>query len=112
MNVSYEGVGYLAATFPAGNCVAGQLCKLDVLGLSEKCNDGDAFCGFVEEVKNRRAAVQIEGFVEVPYTGTAPTRGYVKLSSDGKGGVKVDSNGKEYLVAELDTDNSTITIKL
>ena len=112
MNVSYEGVGYLAVTFPAGSCVAGQVCKLGVLGLSEKCNEGDAFCGVVDAVENFRAAVQIEGFAEVSYTGTAPTRGYEKLSSNGKGGVKVDSNGKEYLVAELDTDNSTITIKL
>jgi hypothetical protein len=112
MNVSYEGVGYLAATFPAGSCVAGQVCKLGVLGMCEKCNEGDAFCGVVDAVENLRAAVQIEGFAQVSYTGTAPTRGYAKLSSNGKGGVKVDSNGKEYLVAAINTDEAKITIKL
>ena len=112
MNVSYEGIGYLAATFPAGSCVAGQLCKLGVLGMSDKCSDGEAFCGLVEAVEHQRAAVQIAGFAEVSYTGSAPSRGYAKLSSNGKGGVKVDSAGKEYLVAEIDTDRSVITIKL
>ena len=112
MNVSYEGVGYLAATFPAGSCVAGQLCKLGTLGMSDKCSEGEAFCGMVEAVEHQRAAVQIEGFVEVSYTGTAPARGYTKLSSNGKGGVKVDSNGKEYLVAEINTAETKITMKL
>ena len=113
MNVSYEGIGYLAVTFPAGVCEAGKLCKLNVLGQTERCEEGEAFCGFVEELgSNRCAAVQIAGFVEVSYTGSAPTRGYAKLSSDGQGGVKEDSAGKEYLVVALNADESKITIRL
>ena len=112
MNVSYEGIGYLAVTFPAGSCVAGQPCKLNTQGHADKCSDGEAFCGFAGAVDSQRAAVQLQGFLEASYTGTAPSCGFAKLSSDGKGGVKVDSAGREYLVVQVNTTASKVTIKL
>ena len=112
MNVSYEGIGYLAVTFPAGSCVAGQVCKLNTQGHADKCSDGEAFCGFTEAVDGQRAAVQLQGFLEVGYTGTAPACGFAKLSSNGNGGVKADSAGREYLVAQVNTTTSKVIIKL
>ena len=112
MNLSYEGIGYLAVTIPSITCVAGQLCKLNLVGQGEVCKDGDPFFGFVERVTEYRAAVQIEGFLEVSYTGPTPACGYTKLSSNGNGGVKLDDAGREYLVVDLKSSESKITIKL
>ena len=112
MNVSYEGIGYLAVTFPAGSCVAGQPCKLNTQGHADKCSDGEAFCGFAEAVDGQNVAVQVQGFLEVGYTSSAPVCGFVKLSSNGKGGVKADSAGREYLVVKVNTTAAKVTIKL
>ena len=112
MNVSYEGIGYLAVTLPAGNCTEGHLCKLNPQGQCVACAEGDPFCGLVEAVDGENAAVQIEGFAEVRYTGDMPPKGYLKLSSNGKGGVKVDAAGKEYLAVAVDGSAATVTIKL
>lgn len=112
MNVSYEGIGYLAVTMPAANCQAGQLCKIDAQGRADACASGDRFCGLVEAVENNRAAVQIAGFVKVSYSGTAPAAGYAKLISDGKGGIRAAGEGWDYLVIALDETNRTVTLKL
>ena len=112
MSVSYEGIGHMAVTFLAGTAKEGQLCKLSVVGRSDACSSAEAFCGYVEKTDANLAAVQLEGFVTVPYTGTAPIKGYSKLSSNGTGGVKVDSAGQEYLVAAIDYDKLLVTFKL
>ena len=45
-------------------------------------------------------------------SGTAPSAGYAKLASDGNG-VKADTtNGREYLVLEVDSTAGTVTFLL
>ena len=112
MSVSYEGIGCLTVTFPKIQAEVGHVCRLNLLGRVETCANGDKFFGVVQAVDDATAAVQVEGFVEVHFTGTTPARGYTKLSSDGNGGVKVDSAGMEYLVVRLNSEKSTIIIKL
>ena len=112
MSVSYEGIGYLAVTFPKVQAQEGHVCKLNLLSRVEECVSGDKFCGVVQAVDEYTAAVQMEGFVEVSFTGSTPAIGYTKLSSDGNGGVKADSTGKEYLVVRLNSEKSTVIIKL
>ena len=112
MSVSYEGIGYLAVTFPKVTATVGKVCKLNLLGRVEECENGDKFCGVVQDVDDATAAVQLEGFVEVGFTGNTPARGYTKLSCDGNGGVKVDTAGKEYLVVRLNSAKSKIIMKL
>lgn len=112
MRISYDGIGHQAVTVPAGKCVEGQVCKLNASGQADACAAGDKFCGVVEFVKGDSAAVQIEGFAQVSYTGTAPTVGYCSLSANGSGGVKVDSAGREYLVAQVHSSDLSAVIKL
>ncbi len=112
MNVSYEGIGYLAVTLPNSSGEAGKLCKVSQSGMVVSCSTGDAFCGMVEAVDNNVAAMQIQGFVRVSVTGEIPLCGYMKLSSDGKGGVQVDNAGKEYLVVAAEPKKSAIILKL
>lgn len=112
MNISYEGIGHLGVTFPAGSCVAGQVCKIGTDGKAAACASGDKFCGVAETVNGSQAGVQIHGFVTMSYTGTAPAVGYVNLSADGAGGVKADTAGKSYLAVQVDTGAKTVTFEL
>ncbi len=113
MNISFEGIGHISVTFPAGaSCAAGKVGKLDSDGKIAACAAGDKFCGMVEAVSGSYAGVQLHGFVTAAYTGTAPTVGYAALSANGTGGVKVDTNGKSYLVVEVNTTASTVTFEL
>jgi hypothetical protein len=57
--------------------------------------------------------VQTEGYVSLPYSGTAPQPGYVSLAADGTGGVKsVATGGRQLLVINVDTDKKTIGFML
>ena len=56
--------------------------------------------------------MQLAGVVTAPYTGTAPTVGYAKLSANGTGGVKASSTGREYLVLDIDPSANTVTFVL
>ena len=112
MNISYDGIGYLAVTVPAGTCGAGQVCKLGSAGQADACVNGEQFAGVCDEVKKGMAAVQVSGFAKVKYTGSAPTPGFAKLAADGNGGVCVNSNAQTYLVLCLDQAEGTITMKL
>lgn len=112
MRISYEGIGHVSVTFPVDGCNMWEVCKFDADGLIVSCYEGDAFVGIVENISPDTAAVQIHGFAEVKYTGTAPEPGYVKLYADGKGGVCMNEAGREYLVIEVDTAASTAIIEL
>ena len=112
MNISYEGIGHVGVTFPAGTCVEGQVCKIGTDGKAAACSAGEKFCGVAETVNESCAGVQIHGFVTVAYTGTAPAMGYAAMSANGSGGVKADSNGNTYLVAAVDSAAMTVTFEL
>lgn len=102
--------------------IAGQLCKMNLLGQTDKCADGDWFFGMVKEayeseMENRFGLVQTAGYVTVPYTGSTPSCGYIKLTADGQGGVRLANTvagetGREYLAIDVDSTSQTITFRL
>lgn len=112
MHVSFEEIGRMSVTLPAGTCKAGQVCKVNASGKADTCAAGDKFCGVAETIRGSIAGVQLHGFVTLPYTGTAPTMGYVTLSANGSGGVKVDTNGASYLTVQVNTTAKTVTFEL
>ncbi len=111
MKTAFEQIGYLAVTFADGGCTAGQVCKVSGNGTVSACADGEKFCGIADHVRGGYAAVQVAGFAKAPYTGTAPSVGYVNLCADGNGGVK-SGTGREYLVVAVNPTENTVTIKL
>ncbi len=111
MNISYEAIGHLSVTFPAGNCAVGQVCKMGADGSVVPCGDGDTPCGVVESIHGGKAAVQIHGFVQVRYSGNAPAMGYTALVANGTGGMKTGA-GKQYLVVAVDKSANTAVIEL
>ena len=112
MNISYEGIGFLMVTFPDHGSVVGEVCKFTPEGNVECCNANERFCGVVHAVEKHMSAVQMEGFVTVRYSGTAPVLGYAKLVADGFGGVCTNVAGQDYFVVQVDTDKMTAMIKL
>ena len=112
MNVSYEEIGHLSVTFPAGSCQAGQVCKVDTDGKAAACAAGERICGLVEGIRGSYAGVQIHGFAKISYSGSAPACGFAKLAADGTGGICVNENGASYLVVKVDTAEKTAVIEL
>lgn len=100
MSVSFGGFNANTATFKVGSAIAaGTPVEMDGSG-KVKASD-DAY-----------ASVQLSGAVTVKCSGTAPSAGYAKLVSDGKG-VKADTtNGRECLVLEVDSTAGTVTFLL
>ena len=114
MKVSFEGIGQWSATFACGDVQQGQVVKISGSGQVDQCADGDAFCGVVSTVGRDGAAcgVVLGGMVTVPCTGSVPAPGWSGLSADGNGGVKVNSSGRQYLVAAVDESAKTVTFVL
>ena len=110
MNVSFEEIGRLAATFAHEGCASGQVCKVIDNAQVGPCNEGDDFCGFVESVRGGFAAVQVAGFVTVSVSGPLDA-GYMQLCADGAGGVMA-GEGRKYLVVAADKDSETAVIML
>lgn len=112
MSISYDEIGALHVTVPAGTCVEGKICKVGTDGKAAAAASGDKFCGVAKVVKNGLASVQLHGFATVSYSGNAPAMGITALSADGTGGVKSDSIGRSYLIVAVDTVAKTATIEL
>ena len=120
MEISFAGIGQVAATFAVtqteekplsiGHAVA--LTAADTVGLGSA---GAAPCGVILSLdKDDKAAVQVEGFATVAYTGSAaPAVGWTGLAVDGAGGVQAaSSGGRSCLVVRVDTAAKTAVIKL
>ena len=112
MNNSYEEIGHLSVTFPADGCTVGAVCSMTNYSMVHNCNADETFMGVVEAVCGIQAAVQVDGFATVHYSGDHPYCGYVKLSADGNGGVKADASGKAYWIVNVNRSQQTLVVKL
>ena len=122
MTVSFKGWKERVATFEAASDIeAGSVVKVSGNGQVSACSAGDKFAGVVLSCRGGFAAVQLEGYAEISYSGTAPAVGYQLLCADGSGGVKTAtigqseqafSKGREHLVAAVDTTAQTAGIIL
>lgn len=116
MDICFEGVGQVAATFQvSGEGVQpGMAVTLTDSGTVGLGADGGLPCGVVlGGVRGGAAAVQIGGAAKVGYTGTAPKAGWQQLALDGAGGVKtVTTGGLNCLVLTVDKDGKSAVVKL
>ncbi len=105
MTISLNGFNEQVATFEAeSGVVAGIPVKLTGNGVVGVCADKDAFCGVTLSERGGFAAVQLSGYVQLPYTGTAaPAVGYQTLSAAAGGKVQADPAGRSFLVTDVDT---------
>jgi len=112
MKVSFEGAGEMLLSFlnasGASAAESGNLVKMSANNTVAVCADDDRFCGVCIHADSANADVQLKGYVELEYTGTAPTVGYSKLLASAAGKVKADSDGAEFLVLKVDTTNKIV----
>lgn len=111
MNVSFDGVGQVCATFLGSSITEGHVVKLSGNGTVGTCKAGDAFCGVALCSKDDACTVQVCGFVTVAYSGTAPTVGWTALCADGSGGVKAGGD-RQIPVVDVNTAAKSVTILL
>ena len=113
MSISYEGIGQVLATFQVerGTEVgAVVMTKNNTVGMGEM---GACPCGvLIHKEEDNMGAVQLEGMVEVTFSGHAPTVGYAAFICDGYGNLLQDDNGRQLLVVSVDEENETMVIKL
>ena len=107
MSVAFDGIGACLLTFKAG-----QVAKGDIVAMTDNDTVGTAAANAapVGIVLNKRldwAAVQVAGYAQVTYSGTAPKVGWNSLAADGSGGLRtVTSGGRNCLVVSVDSENS------
>lgn len=115
MSVSFKGIREEYVTFQcASDLKAGVPVKLTANGTVGACGANDRLIGVAADVStDDHALVQTAGYVELAYSGTAPTVGWTKLICTATG-VTAESatNGGEYLVIEVDTQNSKVGFML
>jgi len=117
MNIGFQGIGEMAATFKVKDGIelnCGNAAVMTGSGEIGTGSDGDLICGVVLHMdKDGYTCMQIGGLATVGYSGTAPVPGWQMLCVDGTGKVKaVAADGKEYLVISVDEAAETAVIKL
>lgn len=102
MKTSFNGFNEQVASFEAASGVAeGKVVGISANGKVQAVTSG-AFCGVCRNVRNDIAAVQLTGYVRVPYTGNLSV-GYQKISATTGSKVAADNNGREFLVVDVDS---------
>lgn len=109
--VSFEGIGELAATFYHDDASKAAPVAMSGSNRVKDCASGETFIGVCTNVNDVTAQVQLHGYVQLPYTGTAPTAGFCSLAANGSGGVTA-GDGREYLVLDVDTTDAVVGFML
>ncbi len=66
------------------------------------------FCGIALSTRSGAASVLMSGYVQLPYSGTAPAFGVGTVVCNGAGGVKTATGGKKVTVIKVDEEASTV----
>ena len=116
MNICFEGIGEVVATFRVEDGTelnAGQAVALVGSGEVGMGSEGDALCGVVVNAEEDGcAAVQVDGMCKVGFVGTAPAIGWTGIAVDGTGKIKAAEGGMKCMVAMVDVEAGTAIIKL
>lgn len=113
MKISLKGYGENSATFKFTSPVGlGQPVAMEDNFTVKPCDAGDNFIGATVNARGEYANVQLSGYTVFTYTGTAPVVGVCTLAADGMGGVCLSDTGRQFVVTDVDTVNSTLGIIL
>ncbi|MBQ7202863.1 MAG: hypothetical protein IJS03_02465 [Eubacterium sp.] len=111
MSISHKGYETKCLTFETGETItAGELVTVNSLGQAVKTSNGGNFVGVCIAVRNGYASVQVEGYVELPYSGSAPSVGLATLVSDSNANIKAggENDVVYYKVLKRDTTNKIV----
>lgn len=112
MSVSFKGFKEQVITFKIqGKVEPGTLVKMCESETVEPCASGDEFIGVAVSVNGNIAAVQTGGYIDLPYSGTAPEVGTTSISALSSTQIK-NSGDMTVKVIKIDEANSTAGILL
>ena len=114
MSVSFKGINEQVVTFKTEEELAvGTLVTVSDNGTVGPCAANGKIVGVVVSSRESIAAVQISGFVTLPYSGSAPALGVTAIAAASDTKIKADAtNGKLVTVVETDTAALTAGILL
>ena len=113
MSISFKGFNEQVITFRTeSELEAGTLVKVSGSATVAAATSGEDFIGIVVCTHGDIAAVQVGGYVSLPYSGSAPTLGTASIAPADSKTVTASDSGKTVTVVELDTENSTAGILL
>lgn len=114
MSVSFKGINEQVVTFSTvEELAAGTLVTVSANGTVSPCAANGKIVGVVVSCRENLAAVQISGFVTLPYSGSAPALGVTAIAAASDTKIKADAtNGKLVTVVETDTAALTAGILL
>lgn len=114
MEACFNGIGETAATFAAEDGVTeGMPVKMAADGTVGPCDAGDDFCGVALNARCGYAAVQLRGYAEMTFDGTAPAVGWQNLSAAADGKIQLAATGgRQYLVVDADDTAKTCGVIL
>lgn len=115
MSVAFNGIEELVVTFRSGGVQAGQLVTLRENNTVTPAGQGVAPVGIVRNVRNGHAAVQVKGYMRLPYTGAAPGLGWTALTCAGPASLKTAEtagSGRDCLVVNVDETNKYVGLFL
>lgn len=114
MKISHKGLAEVVSTFEVAGfdeIEAGTPLIIDD-NMVVPASEGDAIVGFAaDRARNRKLAVQLGGYLNKEYTGTASYgRQYIKTGSSGKVAIssEADENTIPVNVIFIDSENSVI----
>lgn len=109
MSIAFNGYNNQILTFENKDAVVGSPAKISDTKTVSKCDDGNDFIGIVTSERGGAAGVQVDGYVEVKYSGDAPDLGFSGLVADSTGGVKESESAvKKYKVLFVDEENTVV----
>lgn len=109
--ISYKGYENGVLTFRGDSSISeGIPVSLNIDGSLKSAANEDEIIGVLIRNQDGMCAVQVKGYVELPYLSTAaPSCGLCKLCANGDGGVKTKANGLvAYKVLKVDTVNKIV----
>ncbi len=110
MNCNANGFAQQVVTCEsASDLAAGTLVKMTGNYTVEAAASGDPLFGAVLNCRGGVCAVQVQGALTLPYTGSAPAVGIAKLACAGADKLKTDANGLSVRVLAVDAVRSTVT---
>ena len=113
MSVAFYGTQETVLSFEAASVTQGHPVKISQNYQVTDAGEGDLPIGVCLHVRKGIAAVQVKGYVELPYSGTtAPGLGWVNLAADGSGGVAVDVDGIPCMVITRNQTDKTVGLYL
>lgn len=113
MSISLQGYDTNYLTFQTDETLApGTLLGMTNSYKVGAATDGVSPIGVAVAQRDDQVVVQMSGLFTFPYTADPPALGRYWLTTNPKGGVKVDEMGREVTVVDLNTMAKTVTFLL